>query len=123
MKLTDNFNLSEFRSKDGANFPKDVFKNIQELANNLQVIRDNIKVPITITSGYRSPSHNAKIKGARNSFHVKGMAVDLQARGFTPKDLAAAIEFLIDSGAIKQGGIGIYRTWVHYDTRGTKARW
>lgn len=35
---------------------------------------------LTITSGYRSPSHNAAVGGAPNSFHVQGLAFD-----FVPK--------------------------------------
>ena len=30
---------------------------------------------------------------------------------------------LIDEGKMKQGGIGVYSSFCHYDTRGTKARW
>jgi hypothetical protein len=41
----------------------------------------------------------------------------------TPKEVALVIEGLIEQGKIKQGGIGIYPSWVHYDIRGTKARW
>jgi phosphopantothenate synthetase len=35
--------------------------------------------PITINSFYRSPALNKAIKGAKNSDHVKGMAIDLDA--------------------------------------------
>ena len=38
MQLTTNFNLSEFRSRDGAAFPDSVIPNIQRLANALQDI-------------------------------------------------------------------------------------
>ena len=41
----------------------------------------------------------------------------------TPTEIAKAIERLILEGKMKQGGIGIYPNYVHYDTRGTKARW
>jgi len=35
--------------------------------------------PIIINSFYRSPALNKAIKGAKNSDHVKGMAIDLDA--------------------------------------------
>jgi len=35
--------------------------------------------PITINSFYRSPALNKAVKGAKNSDHVKGMAIDLDA--------------------------------------------
>ena len=123
MQVTKNFNLNEFNSKCGRPMPENIKKNVIELIHNLQVIRDEVKVPISITSGYRSPEHNAKVKGAKDSQHVKGTAVDFKVQGLTPKQVAPIVEKLIKEGKIKQGGIGIYPSWVHYDIRGIKARW
>jgi uncharacterized protein YcbK (DUF882 family) len=122
-KITNNFSLQEFNSKCRRPIPNRVLPNIIELAKNLQVLRDAVGKSITITSGYRSPEHNAKIKGAKNSQHITGMAADIKVTGMTPKEVALVIEGLIESGKMNQGGIGIYPSWVHYDIRGTKARW
>lgn len=122
-QLTKDFNRDEFHSKDGARMPVEVANNIRELANNLQVIRDYFNLPISISSGYRSPAHNRKIGGAPNSQHLYGRAADFTVKGKSPIEVAKVIESLIAAGKIKQGGIGIYPTWVHYDIRGTKARW
>jgi len=54
MKITNNFSLSEFDSKDGAKMPEDVKRNVIELANNLQVIRNECECAIHINSAYRS---------------------------------------------------------------------
>jgi uncharacterized protein YcbK (DUF882 family) len=122
MKLTNNFNLNEFNKH---NFPltETILRNIQELAKNLQVLRDEVKKPIKITSGYRDSSFNKKIGGASQSRHITGQAADLKIEGYTPKQVAAIIEKLIAAGKMKQGGLGIYSTWIHYDVRGTAARW
>ena len=122
MKLTNNFNLSEF-NKHNFTLTETVLRNIQELAKNLQVLRDEVKKPIKITSGYRDPSFNKKIGGATQSRHLTGQAADLKIEGYTPKQVAAIIEKLIAAGKMKQGGLGIYSTWIHYDVRGTAARW
>jgi uncharacterized protein YcbK (DUF882 family) len=122
-KITTNFSLEEFKCKDGSDIPNDVLKNIIELAKNLQVLRDAIGKSITINSGYRSPKYNAKIGGVKNSQHVKGKASDLRVGGMTPKEVALVIEGLIEQGKMKQGGIGIYPNFTHYDIRGVKARW
>ena len=117
MTLTKNFNLQEFDCKDGTKVPKELIPNVQELANNLQVLRDHLKVPVRITgSGYRTVSHNTKVKGAKNSQHLYAKAADINADGYTPKELAGIIEQLISEGKMKQGGIGIYKGFVHYDT-------
>jgi uncharacterized protein YcbK (DUF882 family) len=123
MKITNNFNLQEFDSKCGREMPSQVITNIIELAKNLQVLRDEVKKSIQITSGYRSPEHNAKVKGAKLSQHITGMAADIKVSGMTPKQVAEVIERLIAEKKMKEGGIGIYKTWVHYDIRNTKARW
>jgi uncharacterized protein YcbK (DUF882 family) len=122
-KLTKNFSLEEFKCKDGSDIPNNALSNIIELAKNLQVLRDALGKTITITSGYRSQKHNAKIGGVKNSQHVKGTASDIKVKGMTAKEVALVIEGLIASGKMKEGGIGIYPTWVHYDIRGVKKRW
>lgn len=123
-QLTKDFSISEFNSHDGAPMPADIQKNVKELAKNLQVIRDYIGKPIKINSGYRSPAYNATIKGAvKDSQHTKGKAADIVVSGMSPAEVGKKIIELINAGKIKQGGVGIYASWVHYDTRGTKARW
>jgi uncharacterized protein YcbK (DUF882 family) len=123
MRLTENFELDEFASRDGAETPADVIENLKEVANNLEIIRSNLKSPIRINSGYRSPSHNKRIGGATNSFHVKGMAADIVVDGYTPEEVFATLEILMRSGKIKKGGLKRYRTFVHYDIRGVIKRW
>lgn len=123
MQLTENFHLNEFRSKDGAGFPKSVLINIGILVLSLQIIRETLGVPVVITSGYRSPAHNKKIGGAKASTHLSGLAVDFKAVGKAPTAVAAILERLINEGKIPQGGLKAYASWVHYDIRGTKARW
>lgn len=124
MKLTKNFNREEFDCKDGTIVPDKYLKNVQEVANNLQVLRDYLKVPVTVTgSGYRTESHNKKVGGAKYSQHLTASGADINALNHTPKQLATVIEKLISEGKMKQGGIGIYKGFVHYDIRGTKARW
>lgn len=123
MQLTENFSKSEFDSKDGADMPLDVLENIKVLAKNLQVLRDSIDRPIKINSGYRSPEHNKKIGGVKNSQHVKGKAADIVVSGISPQVLHKIISNLIEEGKMDQGGLGLYNSFVHYDIRGTKARW
>ena len=122
-KLTTNFSLEEFKCKDGSNVPNEYLRNVIELAKNLQVLRDYIGKPIIINSAYRSQKHNAKVGGAKNSQHLLAKASDLKVSGITPRELANVIEKLINEGKMKQGGIGVYRTFTHYDIRGKKARW
>lgn len=124
MKLTENFKRKEFECADGSEMPIEVQLNIAELAVQLEIIRSHFNAPVKINSAYRSPEYNATIPGSsKNSQHVLGKAADIVVEGYTPDEVADAIEFLIDSGMIKQGGLGRYNSFTHYDIRGERARW
>lgn len=123
MKLTENFNREEFDCRDGTKVPAELMPNIQKLADQLQILRDNLGETIHVNSGYRSPAYNARIGGATNSQHMQAKAADITCKSKTPKQLAAYIEKLITSGTLKFGGIGVYPGFVHVDIRSGKARW
>lgn len=117
------FELSDFRSGDGVDVPTQYYGNLQELVRQLDVLRDELGVPIIITSGYRSPSRNAEIGGKKNSYHKLAMAADMTSVFLTPRKIKATIEKLIAEGKMKEGGIGLYPNFVHYDVRGFRSRW
>ena len=123
MQLTKNFKKSEFDSKDGAEMPREVLENIKTLSKYVQLIRNEIGVPLVINSGYRSPKHNSKEGGVKNSYHVQGKAADLNPKVITPKQLYDVIIKLIKGGVIYNGGVGLYDSFVHYDIGGKDRRW
>lgn len=123
MQLTTNFKLSEFACKDGCQVPDPLLHNVQELANNLQILRNHIAKPIQIMSGYRTVEYNQKCGGELKSKHLDAMAADIIVTGMTPKEVCATIKRLIEVKQMKEGGVGLYDGWVHYDVRGSKARW
>ena len=123
MRLTKNFSLSEFDCKDGSEIPSQLLPNVLELAESLQELRDFVGVPIKINSAYRSLEHNASIGGTNSSQHLFAKAADIVIKGKTPAQVATMIKLLILEGKMKQGGIGVYDNFTHYDIRGYKARW
>lgn len=124
IKITDHFNLQEFHSKDGTPYPeKWINSRLLKLCNQLEVVREVVKAPLIILSGYRSLKHNARVGGAKNSQHVQGTAVDVMVKGLDAKKLSAIFEDLIAKKLILDGGLGSYSNWVHYDIRKVPARW
>lgn len=56
-----------------------------------------------VTSGYRSPSYNKKVRGARNSLHMYCAAADIQIEGVSKWELAKYARSLPG-----RGGVGTY---------------
>lgn len=123
MQLTKNFHIDEFKCKDGTPVPENLICNVQKLANNLQIIRDEVGAPLPVNSGYRTPTYNKKIGGAKNSQHMKATAADITTKNLSPKQLHSLILKLIKAGKIHDGGLGLYKGFVHYDVRPKPARW
>ena len=121
--MTKNFSKEEFDCNDGSEMPINIYHNMVKVANQLQILRDELKKPIHINSAYRSEEYNASIGGVKDSQHIMGRAADIVIKGMTPIEVSEVIEDLIEKGDMLQGGIGIYSSFVHYDIRGTKARW
>jgi len=123
MRITKHFRLKEFATKDGTPVPRRLIPTVREVAKNLQVLRDEIGKPIKITSAYRHLKYNRKIGSKDTSQHVKGRAVDIQVKGMSPRKVYEVILRLIREGRMKQGGVGLYDGFTHYDTRNFAARW
>ena len=122
MQLTSNFSLEEFECKCGCEMPEFVKKNIIELAENLQVLRDDVG-RLDLTNAYRCKFHNADVGGSVNSQHLKGKAADIKSKTLSPNEIAVRKNDLMKNESFKLGGIGIYNTFTHIDIRGTRARW
>ena len=121
--LSKNFKKSEYKCRDGTDVPDELMDNLKEVVENLQIIRNDINEPMHIISGYRTPKYNRKIGGARRSQHMKAKAADITVKGMRSTKLRKIIISLIKEGKIKKGGVGLYRSFVHYDVRGRNARW
>jgi zinc D-Ala-D-Ala carboxypeptidase len=83
----------------------------------LQRLRDAIGVPLIVTSGYRSPAHNARVGGAANSMHLRGQAFDISMNNMDPE------WFIREAKRQGFGGIGTYpkQGFVHVDTGPVRA--
>ena len=122
-KLTHNFSLWEFKCRDGSSVPDDLLDNVILLCKNLQVLRDHLNKPIRVISGYRTPKYNRKIGGAKRSQHMLAKAADIKVKGMSPSEVKAVIVQLVKEGKMMSGGVGLYKTFTHYDVRGRNARW
>lgn len=127
-KITEHFFLEEFACHDEEKtpYPKEWMEGrLAPLCQALETIRGVFNKPVSILSGYRTPSHNSEVGGAKSSQHVQGRAADIRIRGVETKQLYETIIRLIKEERIPEGGVGIYphTAFVHYDIRGVPRRW
>ena len=90
------------------------------LMDALEEMRSRLGKPMIVTSGYRSPAHNRRVGGAKNSQHMYGRAADIMMSNHDPNRFKAVAD---DMGF---AGIGTYpdRNFVHLDVRKSGvARW
>lgn len=103
--------------------PPELWPNVIALARVLESFRNAIGEQVILTSVYRSPAYNAAIGGSNRSQHMAFTAADFQVSvGGNTGDWADILKRLRQQGAF-EGGIGIYRSFVHVDTRGSRADW
>ena len=115
LQLSPHFRLREFASKDGS----DKVLVDDDLVFLLEQIREAAGGAVTINSGYRSPAHNSAVGGVSSSQHLYGRAADIVVDGASPLLVGQIAEYYLD----RRGGIGVYQTFTHVDTRAIRSRW
>lgn len=129
-QLTPNFTLAEFLASDTAT--RKGLQNIPDAkaliairtcaAPGMQRVRDCLGVPISITSGYRSPLVNRAVGSSSTSQHLSGNAVDFKAPAFgTPLEIArklVANKLRIGFDQLIQEGGWVHISWVPTGARG-----
>lgn len=100
--------------------PAELWPNMEQTARMLDEARKRFGKAIRISSAYRSPAYNKRIGGVPNSTHVKFNATDLVSD--SPAKLYLVLMDMRREGLFK-GGLGLYRSFVHLDTRGHNATW
>ena len=112
--LTKHFRVREFRCRDGSD-PIFIAEGLPEV---LEQIRSHFGKPATISSAYRTATHNKKEGGSTYSRHLYGAAADISVSGVPPLEVAKYADELLGNS----GGVGLYKTFVHVDVRSTKYR-
>lgn len=124
MRLTDNFVYREF-VESGDDYLADKYhSNIVMMANEMEVIRRLFGGrSVFISSGFRSRDDNKRVGGSSKSYHLIGLAVDFKIRGYSVVFVYLWLYILMLLGLVKRGGLGLYKSHVHYDVRGSIVVW
>lgn len=94
--------------------------NLFDLLPRVNLVRFHYNKPLYVSSGYRPPSINASVGGAKRSSHLLCMAVD-----FADTDGEFAKWCLANMDIIKKAGLyfehpNYTKGWVHLQSRSTK---
>jgi uncharacterized protein YcbK (DUF882 family) len=73
------------------------------LVKMLRQIEGHFGRKVVVTSGYRSPSYNRRVRGAKRSQHMFCAAADIQVAGVTKWEIASYVRTLPG-----RGGVGTY---------------
>lgn len=84
----------------------------EDALDKLQKLRDTLGHPVILTSAYRSPAHNKRVGGAKNSMHMQGIAFDVRMENHDPHEFESAAR------AAGFTGFGYYQKsgFMHIDT-------
>ena len=118
MQLSEHFSLSEMTlSQTAARHGIDqeptppIIRNLERLCEScLQPLREAVKRPIFVSSGYRSPDLNSLIGGSKTSAHMQGNAADFRVSGMTPFDTC---NLIVEMGLPFDQVIQEFGKWVH----------
>lgn len=108
-KVGKYFKVQEFACKDNSQV---VFID-SYLVSILDILRNKVGKPVYINSGYRTPTRNEAVGGAKYSYHMRGKAADIRVNGMSPKELANKLNEIVPD----ECGIIVYKNWVHIDVR------
>ena len=97
--------------------PPELEENLSNLLDCLNKFRLVYNKPMIVTSGYRTPEHNALIGGAKNSAHCFCQAAD-----FADRDRSLCSWILQDESILEISGLWMEDpdrtpTWVHLQSR------
>jgi uncharacterized protein YcbK (DUF882 family) len=128
-QLTKHFHSREFNCKDGTPVPSRDMNGLEALCRQyLEPMRKKYG-PCTVHSGFRTPSHNARVGGASMSYHVytrhdgNDQAADVSFAKGSPADWHRTASWLRSRRRGGRGGIGRYSSFIHIDLRDYKADW
>jgi GH24 family phage-related lysozyme (muramidase)/uncharacterized protein (DUF2345 family) len=96
--------------------PNGLRQTSSQILNVANAIGQQLGVPLTVVSAYRSPQYNASVGGAPNSAHIQGIAVDISYAGI-PGGRQSLVAFALRNG-IQRNRIFEYSNFVHIDLRG-----
>jgi uncharacterized protein YcbK (DUF882 family) len=110
-QLSKHFSTEEFECK--CKMPTCKEQRIsKELVDKLQTLREDVGIPLVVTSGFRCLDHNIAIGGAKSSQHLLGNAVDVRIG-----DLNRLLDLCIKH--FKAVGDGRLKGFIHVDVRKT----
>jgi uncharacterized protein YcbK (DUF882 family) len=107
------FKFSEFDSPDAPGSGARMDTNFLKMLDEARELSGG--VPFHINSGFRTPKHNKRINGSKNSSHMRGLAADIRCTN--SRDRFRIVAALIAAGFSR---VGIHDQFIHCDCDSVK---
>lgn len=100
---------------DGLN--DEIMANLVALFQRMEKVRTFLNAPINVHCAFRPKLYNALVKGAKNSAHLTGQAVDFDVSNRACPDIRNAILVALKLQEWDMRMEDITGNWIHLDTR------
>lgn len=128
-RLSDHFTVEEFDCNDGTQCGSREYDGLESLCKQmLEPLRAKYG-SVHVNSGYRTPSYNASVGGATDSFHIysqhdgNDQAADVTCANGSPSQWHSYLKQLRSEKRGGNGGLGLYSSFVHVDIRDYPSDW
>jgi len=101
--------------------PQELQDNLLELNRRVNLFRAEYGKPMIVTSGYRTPEHNAAIGGAKSSSHMSCQAVDFRDGDKALKEFIAKDPDILVRCDLYMEHPDHTPQWLHLQSRPTKS--
>ena len=110
----------ELSQEQGRQFPtqRELYGVDEEVTSRFNELQGFVG-PLKVISGYRSPSYNRRVGGAKKSQHTSGNAIDIDVRHLS---IEQRQELIKNASALGYKGIGVYANSIHLDM-GSRRYW
>lgn len=91
------------------------YNNLKKLALKMDAVREHFNSPINVHCALRPRVYNEQVKGAKQSAHIFGNAIDFDVSGKDCLEVKLELEKMLDELDLRMEDNGDNADWVHLD--------
>lgn len=117
-RSTGGTNLSTIIGTQPGRLPVDTSNMNPVVLSKWERVQGILGYQVPVVSEYRDPVHNTEAKGAKDSAHLRGDAIDIDV---SKMSIPERLRLISSASALGFTGIGVYDNSIHLDVEGRRA--